>query len=103
MFVANQRQDCEYKNIVYLNESAALPEPRLPCVAEVLHFCDESVMLNVESQLAHLVPAEHELLSGGPRRHRLQTLSYLAHVFRLPVFGVQNQCLALKNYVLINL
>ena len=85
----------EGNTLSYLHKSAALSEARLPCVSKIFYFCDESVVLDVETQLTHLVPSEGELLGGSTRCHRLQPLPDLAHVLRLPVLGVQDQRLAL--------
>lgn len=52
-------------------------------------------MLDVEAQLAQLVPAEGELLRGGPLGHGLEPLADLGHVLGLPVLGVGDEGLPL--------
>ena len=43
-----------------LHEAAALPQPGLPGVAKVLHLGDQAVVLDMESQLAQLIPPEKQ-------------------------------------------
>ena len=73
--------------------------------------------LNMESELAELVPPEGELLGGGAVGDRLQPLRDLSHVVvrrrrrraasalaaRDPVLGVQDERLPLAdNFIILN-
>ena len=72
--------------------------------------------LNMEPELAELVPPEGELLRRGPVGHRLQPLRDLSHVVvrsrrraasalaaRDPVLGVQDERLPLAdNFIILN-
>ena len=88
---------CEGADRVFadLHQPAALSQPSLPGVAEVLHLCDQAVVLDVEAQLAQLVPPQTELLAGGPGADGLQPGGDLVKVLRLPVLDVDNDALAL--------
>ena len=79
-----------------LHQPAALSQPGLPGVAEVLHLRDEAVVLDVEAQLAQLVPPQTELLTGGPGTDGLQPGRDLVQVLRLPVLDVDDDALALE-------
>ena len=78
---------------------------------------EQSMHLNMEPELAELVPPEGELLGGGPVGDRLQPLRDLSHVVvrsrrrvaaalaarRDPVLGVQNERLPLAdNFITLN-
>ena len=79
-----------------LHQPAALSQPGLPGVAEVLHLRDEAVVLDVEAQLAQLVPPQTELLAGRPGADGLQPGGDLVQVLGLPVLDVDDDALALQ-------
>ena len=89
---------CEgtHRVLADLYQPAALPQACLPGVAEVLHLRDQAVVLDVEPELAELVPPEAELLAGGSRADGLQTGGDLVQVLRLPVLDVDDDALALQ-------
>ena len=82
--------------LVDLDEAAALPQPRLPRVPEVLHLRDQPVVLDVEPELPQLVPPQAELLAGRPGTDGLQPGRDLVQVLGLPVLDVDDDALALQ-------
>ena len=59
--------------------------------------CDEPIMLDVEAELAELVPPETEFLADGPRADGLEAGGHLGHVVCLPVLRVHDHALALQH------
>ena len=51
---------CGDRMFADLHQSAALPQPGLPGVTEVLHLGDQPVVLHVKPKLTQLVPATNK-------------------------------------------